>query len=194
MDDALVLSDLRATVLLPTTEERAVCEMCESGASAQEYDQRLSELIAEHRFVVQAVQSSRCRPEFSYTIGLTAHGLPELVITAVRVEPAARLLRLWGDYMLDTSLLLPGERLECGPWLLEGVQVDRPQDHLLLAERRYGSAVRGLQLAWADERGRWPWEPGHRARRAGQPLLGAPAPQYCDEHQPDRLDVLPGLL
>jgi hypothetical protein len=66
--------------------------------------------------------------------------------------------------------------------------VEQPQEHLLMAARLYGDRVRGLQLAWADARGVWPWEPG---RRAGQPLLGRRAPGYCEEHRPDRLDVPP---
>jgi hypothetical protein len=96
-------------------------------------------------------------------------------------------------YLLDDTLVLPGERMVCGPFVLEAIAVERPQEHLLLATNLYGDGIRALQLAWADDRGVWPWEPGHRARRAGQPLLGARAPQYCDEHRPDRLDVPPHL-
>jgi hypothetical protein len=32
--------------------------------------------------------------------------------------------------------------------------------------------VRGLQMVWADDRDRWPWERGFRGRRGGQPVLG----------------------
>ena len=114
-------------------------------------------------------------------------------MTGVRVADASRLLRHCGDYLLDTSLVLPGETLESGPWLMEAVEIEQPQEHLLTAIRIFGEQVRGLQLAWADGRGVWPWEPGHRARRAGQPLLGRRAPIYCDEHRPDPLDVPPSL-
>ena len=90
-------------------------------------------------------------------------------------------------------MVLPGETLRTGPWLLEAVQVDQPAEHLLVADRCYGEAARGLQLVWADESGRWPWEPRFRARPAGQPLLGARAPWFCPEHALDRLDVPPHL-
>lgn len=50
--------------------------------------------------------------------------------------------------------------------------VDRPQDHLSTALALYGDEVRALQLVWPDARGRYPWDRGHRAVRAGQPLLG----------------------
>lgn len=171
-----------------------MCMRCDQpDLTTEEYDDHIRALIAEHRFAIQAVGGSRCHAEFSYTVGLTAHGLPELVVTGVRVADASRLLRHWGDYLLDTSLVLPGETLESGPWVMEAVEVEQPQEHLFTAIRIFGEQVRGLQLAWADARGVWPWEPGHRARRAGQPLLGGRAPFFCDEHRPDRLDVPPAL-
>jgi hypothetical protein len=44
--------------------------------------------------------------------------------------------------------------------------------HLLTAVALHGPAVRGLQMVWADDRSRWPWERGFRGRRGGQPVLG----------------------
>lgn len=149
--------------------------------------------IARYRFAVISVRGSRRAAEFSYSVGLTEHGAPELIVTGLRSESAARLIRAWGDYLLDESVVLPGETMECGPWFLQAVQVERPRDHLLLADSLYGDGVRALQLAWADRAGRWPWEPGHRSRPAGQLVLGEPARWYCDEHALDRLDVPPHL-
>jgi hypothetical protein len=81
--------------------------------------------------------------------------------------------------------------MESGPWLLEAVAVDEPEQRLLVAHCLYRDRLRALQLVWADDAGRWPWDRGHRARRAGQPVLGPRAPWYCEEHAPDRLDVPP---
>ena len=117
--------------------------------------------------------------------------MPELVVVGVRHHEARQLIELWGAYLRDQSLVLPGESLRSGPFVMEAVEVQHPEEHLAFAVAIYGGAVRALQLAWADARGRWPWEAGHRARRAGQPLLGQRAPWYCDEHRPDRLDVPP---
>ena len=114
------------------------------------------------------------------------------MVTGLRPDTSIRLLELWADYLLDGSVVLPGETLETGPWLLEAVAVQRPQEHLLIAHRFYGEQVRGLQLVWADDGGRWPCETGHRARRAGQPILGPRAPWFCAEHAP-RLDAPPHL-
>ena len=171
-----------------------MCEMCDQPErSLDEYVAHVRELLAAQRFAVQSVMGSRTSPELSYSVGLTAHGLPELIVLGVRRAEAHRLIDNWAEYLLDVSLVLPGETLESGPFYLEAIEVDRPQDHLVLAGRIYGAAVRALQLAWVDDRGRWPWEAGHRARRAGQPLLGQRAPVYCHEHAPDRLDVPPHL-
>jgi hypothetical protein len=169
-----------------------MCDLCDHpDLTMDEHLDRIRQLLTGERFVVQSVRGSRTEPELSYSIGLTAHGLPELVVLGVRSAEAAQLVGHWADYLLDRSLVLPGETLTCGRFVMEAVEVQRPQDHLVLAVAVYGPAVRALQLAWCDAAGRWPWQAGHRARRAGQPLLGARAPAYCDEHRPDRLDVPP---
>ena len=171
-----------------------MCDLCNDPEMTPDaYFQQLRERLRECRFLVQSVGGSRDSAEFSYTIGLTAHGLPELIVVGRRPGEATKLLRLWGDYVLDTSLVLPGERLRTGPFALEAVEVERPEEHLLMADSLFGPAVRALQLVWADDRGRWPWDPGHRARRSGQPVLGERAPWYCPEHRPDRLEIPPYL-
>jgi len=169
-----------------------MCDLCDDPSlTFDTYLDRVRARLARERFVVQSVTGSRTSAEFSYTVGLTAHGLPELIVVGLRHTQAAPLLQQWSDYLLDESLVLPGETLLAGPYAMEAVEVERPADHLDVAVALYGDAVRALQLAWADERGRWPWQRGHRARRAGQPLLGQRAPWFCDEHRPDRLDVPP---
>ncbi|MGV0838318.1 DUF4262 domain-containing protein [Mycolicibacterium thermoresistibile] len=39
----------------------------------------------------------------------------------------------------------------------------------------FGPQVRALQLVWADDRGRWPWERGWMHGRRKQPVLGVRA-------------------
>jgi hypothetical protein len=80
MDSCRGVSDSSSTVRGPDDVEALMCQLCD-----------------QHRFAIQAVGGSRCRAEFRYTVGLTAHGLPELVVTGVRVADAGRLLRHWGD-------------------------------------------------------------------------------------------------
>jgi hypothetical protein len=171
-----------------------VCDLCDlPDLTPEDYLEWVRDRLRGRCFLVQSVEGSADSAELSYTVGLTAHGLAELVVVGRRHADAVRLLQSWGDYVLDQSLVLPGERLGSGTLVMEAVEVERPEEHLLVAAALYGPGVRALQLAWADARGRWPWEPGHRARRAGQPLLGARAPWYCPEHRPDRLEVPPYL-
>ena len=171
-----------------------MCEMCDRPELTMDaYLDRLRDLVAEQRFAVQSVEGSTTTAELSYSVGLTAQGLPELVVLGLRPPEAHSLLVSAAEYLLDEALVLPGEALTCGPWVMEAVEVARPAEHLRVATALYGDGVRALQLAWCDSAGRWPWQLGHRARRAGQPMLGERAPAYCDEHRPDRLDVPPHL-
>ena len=171
-----------------------MCDLCDDPElTAEAYLQRVCDRLMHERFLVQGVRGSARQAEFSYTVGLTSHGLPELLVAGMRSTAAHQLLESWGTYLLDQSLVLPGETLCSGPFAMEAIEVERPEEHLRIAVAIYGPEVRALQLAWADDRGRWPWQPGHRARRAGQPLLGRRAPWYCDEHRTDRLDVPPHL-
>lgn len=169
-----------------------MCDLCNHPEmTMDDYLDHVRARLTRERFVLQSVLGSATEAECTYSIGLTAHGLPELIVMGRRPAEASRLVGLWGDYLLDQSLVLPGEALTSGPYVMEAVQVARPNEHLRVAVALYGPAVRALQLTWCDSAGRWPWQPGHRARRAGQPLLGERAPAYCEEHRPDRLDVPP---
>ena len=171
-----------------------MCQLCDRpDLTMEDVLQDVRSRVVKDRFTVVGVAGSREVAEVSYSVGLSERGAPELIVTGLRSEVASRLIRVWGDYLLHRSVVLPGETLRSGPWLLQAVQVERPHDHLLVADRLYGDGLRALQLVWADEAGRWPWEPAHRARRAGQPVLGERAPWYCAEHSPNRLDVPPHL-
>lgn len=124
-------------------------------------------------WLVQAVGGSRLYAPFAYTVGLTGRGLPELVVTGLRAEPAAALLNAVAQYCCDRLVLLPGETICVGSGpSCEAVGLPHPDVHLFTAVDVYGERVRALQLVWADSRGRYPWEAGHRAGRGGQPVLG----------------------
>jgi hypothetical protein len=104
------------------------------------------------------------------TAGLTAHGLPELVVLGLPPEVGGALLHALG------ARLLAGERpadAEPLPGLLEGfppvlVRVDRAVD--APATRLYDGVVL-RQLVWPDAEGRYPW---HAGFAHDQPVLGPP--------------------
>ena len=125
-------------------------------------------------WLVQAVGGSRLRAPFAYTVGLTAAGLPELVVTGLNSTRSGPLLNSAAAYYLQADPLpRHGERVcfSDGP-CTEVVDLPNPEAHLFIATAVYPEAVRAQQLAWADDRGRWPWERAHRSSRGGQPVLG----------------------
>lgn len=154
-----------------------MCWQCDNpNGTIEEYLDGLRETIDDHGWAVQCVESDK-RP-FSYTVGLHRHGLPELVITGMAAHTAARLLNSISHMITeDGTALAPAMHIDYqNEFLLEVVEVDHPDVHLLYATRLFGDKVRALQLVWADERGRWPWDPGWGHGRRRQPVLGVRAP------------------
>lgn len=140
------------------------------------YERHARELIAEHGWMVQAVFGDEAgRPDFAYTVGLTAAGKPELIIFGLSAEPATYILNDAARRVADGE---PGwEHGRLVPQLLKGgydpllVAVDDLED-LALARRFYpDTQVRGaLQLVYPDADHRWPWQPGSPNHR--MPILG----------------------
>jgi hypothetical protein len=140
-------------------------------------DEVVQPAIDRYGWFVQAVTSERGAP-LAYTVGLTAMGLPELVVTGMAPRRAALLLNGMAAHWLHAEPLpAHGEHADTrGGQCLEVVDLPHPEAHLFTATGLYGDdAVAAQQLVWADDRGRWPWERGHRASRGGQPVLGARA-------------------
>jgi hypothetical protein len=104
---------------------------------------------------------------------VTPRGRPEIVVTGLPLRRAAHLLNDVAAHVMHAAAPLPGEQIELvdGP-VIEIVEVADPTAHLQIAIAIYGPGVRALQVAHADDRGRWPWDVGYRGVRGGQPLLG----------------------
>jgi len=161
-----------------------MCAFCDDPTlSYPEYLARMARLADEYGWAVQGIERERDRPPWAYTVGLTRHDRPELLITGLPLRRSTELLNGMAAHLLrctdsrsassarDTPA--PGEqmRLVDGP-LVEFVEVEHPEVHLLTAIALHGAGVRGLQMVWADDRDQWPWERGFRGRRGGQPVLG----------------------
>jgi len=118
----------------------------------------------------------RIHPPWAYTLGLTPHGRPELVVTGLPVERAVRLLNDVAAHVMHATAPAPGEQIELrgGP-TIEIVKVAEPAAHLTMAIELYGPRLRALQVVHADDRGHWPWDIGYRGVRGGQPVLGVRA-------------------
>lgn len=154
-----------------------MCWMCDHPeATGQDYLDYIASMVARAGWAVQGVERDRYRPPYAYTVGLTAHDKPELVVTGMSLTRAAELLNEVASHVLHARTPAPGERIPMigGP-LVEFVEVDVPSAHLLVACEMYGPSLRALQVVHADDRGRWPWESGYRGVKGGQPVLGARA-------------------
>ncbi len=151
-----------------------MCWQCDHpGGTWLEYLEHVRGLITDHGWAVQGVERDRARPPWAYTVGLTAHGRPELVVTGLPLDRAAGLLNDVASHVLHAGPPRPGEQipLRGGP-VIEFVEVTVPNAHLRVAVELYGPGIRALQLAHADDRGHWPWDAGFRGMRGGQPVLG----------------------
>jgi hypothetical protein len=133
--------------------------------------------IAEYGHMVQYVGSTEDEPDWSYTIGLHADGLPELIIVGG--------LSMEGQHAVLNDLaarLRSGEELPIGgrdPSVLEGFDVtyldvvDTATQDFAVA-LRLQSEFRALQAIWPDRGNRFPWEPGYSLPLTQQRLLGLP--------------------
>jgi hypothetical protein len=154
-----------------------MCWVCDHpGASQQDWLDHLRGILDEQCWVVIYVQRETYRPSYSYTVGLTDHGKPEIVVTGLPRQRAADLLDGVAAHLVHADPPAPGERvpLTDGP-LIEIVQVAEPSAHLNVAVALCGPQLSALQLVYADDRGHWPWDRGFRGGRGGQPVLGARA-------------------
>jgi hypothetical protein len=102
-----------------------------------------------------------------------ARARPELLVTGLPLRRAASLLNDIAEHVLHAEEPVPGEQVPLigGP-VVEFVRLPHPEVHLLRAMDLYGPSARALQVVWADDRGRWPWQVGFRGGRGGQPVLG----------------------
>lgn len=152
-----------------------MCWMCDHpGSTREDYLAEVRAKMLRHGWAVQYVESDRV--PFAYTVGLTRRTLPELLVTGVSPQRAARLLNVGAETAVRGDRLAPGMQitLRAGP-LVEVVEVEHPDAHMYAAVAIFGGELRALQLVWADRRGRWPWAAGFDDGRVRQPVLGVRA-------------------
>ncbi|MFI6097004.1 DUF4262 domain-containing protein [Lentzea sp. NPDC051213] len=151
-----------------------MCWACDHPtAELSDYLENLRAVIRKCGWAVQGVERDRVHPPWAYTVGLTAHGRPELVVTGLALDRSQELLNAVAAHLLHADVPAAGVQVELigGP-LIEYVELSEPSAHLRMAVELYGTELRALQLVHADDRGRWPWDRGYRGGRGGQPVLG----------------------
>lgn len=135
-------------------------------------------LIDRHGWAVRHVGAGTAPGEaaFSYTVGLTAIGHPELITTGLPFEHSQTFLNNIASDVRAGRRFLPGDSTEDytdrgAPIVFIAVE---DTSGLTAVEQVYGT-VAALQMVWPDSLGHLPWMPGYRNPLEAQPLLG-PAP------------------
>jgi hypothetical protein len=133
-------------------------------------------LIEKHGWAVQSVLGGDLPsdPPFSYTVGLTALGHPELILIGMPSQYAQRILNSLGEevrkghtYLANTTTADATD--PSAPVAL--IEVGDPS-MLLVAVELY-QQVDALQVIWPDPKGRLPWDDGYPNPAWAQPFLGA---------------------
>lgn len=102
-------------------------------------------------------------PSFAYTVGLYGVGHPELLIFGLNQRDTSQVLNSITHEVMSGNDLTIGEIVDIGGWrqlLVE--QVPNPGEILLGANDYYNRPreypVPAVQLTWADDAGRFPWD------------------------------------
>jgi hypothetical protein len=111
---------------------------------------------------------------FTYTVGLTALGLPEFAMYGLNAQTAGALLNEIAGRARDGLLPPVGEPiLDClhGGLELTAIKMTDTSD-LNSVRAVYGSLEEAHQIVWPDTAGRMPWAPGYDLAHEVQPLHG----------------------
>jgi Domain of unknown function (DUF4262) len=142
---------------------------------------RQDQLIDLYGWAVTAVAPTPDDPgtPFAYTVGLTEHDRPELVIAGLDPAIAQALLGDLADRVVHhAARFTHGQRITDLIAGYDAVIVDGPVSDELYpgtAIGRYGAdRVRLQQIVWPDPHARFPWDPGYQYPPQAQPLLGRP--------------------
>src|SRR3954452_2465090 len=135
--------------------------------------EELQELIARHGWAVRHVVDPEPAACLSYTVGLTAHLHPEVVMTGLPPQVAHAFLNNAGAVVVrEHGHFAPGDKTTA---LTEGPPFEviavTDTSALTAVQSLYGD-VRAVQVVWTDSTGQLPWQPGYRNPPGSQPLLG----------------------
>lgn len=136
----------------------------------------LATMIRRHGWSIQYVGEGACSapgcdcwdvgPAFAYTVGLFGLDHPELLIFDVSERVAGLVLNGLGEWIRSGHSLLPRVPVEVEGWARRIVpeEVPNPGEIVFTANGFYRrpaeASVPVLQLTYADEEGRFPWDEG----------------------------------
>lgn len=149
--------------------------------------QQTKDLIAHFGWAVRHVGegADASAPGITFTVGLTALGHPEVVITGMPFEGSSAFLNYIGD------LVKGGRRFEPATMTHDLTDVNMvgfitasELDELEAVAEVYPE-FEALQMVWSDRFGKFPWEPGFGNPPGSQRLLGDLPPEWMMDDQDD---------
>jgi Domain of unknown function (DUF4262) len=148
--------------------------------SVDELIARIEADIEEHGFFAQHViptvgDPDPDAPSFTYTVGMRAHGHPDLLVSGMTGGNA------WDTLAQVAHLVRGGARfgdgdvservLDGSPVRFVAIPEDAKREHLAITAGFYGDEpFEALQIVFPDSQNRWPWEDGSQA--VPQDVLG----------------------
>ncbi|GAB3540384.1 hypothetical protein GCM10027403_30100 [Arthrobacter tecti] len=164
-----------------------MCDMC-NGATWDEVVEQTRERVARSGVQLQYVYSTTTSPPVCYTVGLTVHGAPEILLTGRMMEETADMLNTLADMVVNGRLVLvPELEVPLKERRVHLAPLEIPGDVLLIADEIYGKKLRALQAVWADDSDQLPWEQDV-ADVLTQPLFGSPPRRVLQGGRWQRID------
>lgn len=122
----------------------------------------LRDRIGKRGWTVLEVLPDNSGPVFYYTVGLTARGLPELLIFGLDPSTGKKALENIAEKLLhgleprDGTLV--DDVLRNVPVTLREMRQVKADTHMRYANEFFPGAVRGMQVIWPDTAGCFPWQ------------------------------------
>ena len=150
---------------------------------------KILHLIDEHGWAVVGVGGGGCDcagcdggtdegtddgTEFSYTVGLSTLGFPEVITYGLPQRVAQACLNRIGQQVSAGKPPRVGTMVEHVFQGLRGYLLDASDTSDLVVVGQVYPEIVAAQLIWPDRHGRFPWESGYDRWRCAQPLIGPP--------------------
>lgn len=135
---------------------------------------RVAECVEDGIWMALGILGSATNPTYTYTIGLSAQGFPELIMVGLSAQKAAGIINNIGEGFVDGSIL-PQHRLLVNdvanlPCTL--VELDNIRFQYMNQTKFYFPRYSAMQVIAPDSKGRFPLEKGfNHAQMQGQILL-----------------------
>ena len=153
-------------------------------AFSAQFAARLDAKIAEHGHTTVWIAAEADFPAFTYSVGLTECGWPELICMNLGPKSGIEIVNCVISKLRSTETkphhaMIVTEALNVPVYLLE---IGEPyiSERFLASQARIervgqsGHNIRGFQVVWPDTNGLFPWDHGYDSKNLPQILLGIP--------------------